>query len=181
MNYCPLFVGSSDGGVGPLRPWLDLNQAPAEELTRPTLDQQAVDDDFRRLREENAKLHNMVVEEEMRRVQGALDAIEQKFQSVQELDRLRAEERSVSRQELDAEYRRLRNSGEVLTIENDRLKERIRLHQYEDADEDFGFGSFFLGSTSIDQSSLATLDWSCTTTLTAQAWAGPTSIPRGAV
>lgn len=132
MNYCPLFVGSSDGGVGPLRPWLDLNQAPAEELTRPTLDQQAVDDDFRRLREENAKLHNMVVEEEMRRVQGALDAIEQKFQSVQELDRLRAEERSVSRQELDAEYRRLRNSGEVLTIENDRLKERIRLHQYEE-------------------------------------------------
>lgn len=57
------------------------HQAPAEELTRPTLDQQAVDDDFRRLREENAKLHNMVVEEEMRRVQGALDAIEQKFQS----------------------------------------------------------------------------------------------------
>lgn len=50
-----------------------------------------------------------------------------------------------------------------------------------DADEDFCFGSFFLGSTSIDQSSLATLDWSCTTTLTAQAWAGPTSIPRGAV
>ncbi|CAA2979186.1 uncharacterized mitochondrial g00660-like [Olea europaea subsp. europaea] len=62
MNYCPLFVGSSDGGVGPLRLWLHLNQGPTKELTQPTLDHH--------LREENAKLYNMVVEEEMCRVQG---------------------------------------------------------------------------------------------------------------
>ena len=110
---------------------MDLNNVPtadAEPELAPPSDQRALEDENRRLREENEALKKLV-EEELDRVKAVLTEAEQKMERAQELDRIRDQERAVAGQNLNEEYYRKKKK---YIHENDRLKFRINEKQYEE-------------------------------------------------
>ena len=132
MQGIPLsFRGDGSGASSSKQPQLDLNNVPtadAEPELAPPSDQRALEDENRRLREENEALKKLV-EEELDRVKAVLTEAEQKMERAQELDRIRDQERAVAGQNLNEEYYRKKKK---YIHENDRLKFRINEKQYEE-------------------------------------------------
>ncbi|KAF1856598.1 hypothetical protein Lal_00038464 [Lupinus albus] len=85
------------------------------------------------------------------RLKTVLDGVESRLDQAREIDRVRDNERARLREEMDYDYHRWG------TLEQENARIRFKVNE------------------------LTLNKRSCTTTLTAQAWAGPTSIPRGAV